>query len=213
MLFKVINDTGRRAPYCGPCATSALTGAPITRVEKMIRRVRDDAFKEHYGRKRRWKRKPIIRSTGTHEVKTVLERLGCKVERYNTALTTFGQFVDDTQHMPGAFLVEVTGHWIAVSGGHYADSANFDKTALEGADRRRLVNVWRVFAPVEPRFPTGIVKQVRPKKTGGPTPQQKRAQTLLVQMREWEKRKKRAETALKKLRPKLRRYEKLGVLA
>ena len=219
MLWPVQNDTGRRVYYCGPAAVSALTGTPLTRVEKMIFRVRDDWWRSQR-RKPSKRRRPFPKSTSTYEVTAVLERLGCKVTDYPTTdLKTLGQFVDDTQHMPGAFLVNVTKHWVAVSSGHVAETIGGGVVKWVETDRRKVKSAYRVFAPETPRQPTGIAKRTRTPKTPEQVSERrdatvlKRAKAVRLQVTEWEARIKRAQTALKKLRPRLRRYQKLGLVA
>lgn len=223
MLWPVQNDTGRWRYYCGPAAVSALTGTPVTRVEKMIKRVRQEARRKlppAIRRKRNeWARKQMVRGTGTYEVKTVLERLGCRIEDYPTSdLKTLGQFVDDTQFMDGAFLVSVTGHWVATSTGHIAETLNGGAVKWVEGDRRKVKSAWRVFAPAVPKEPTGIAKPATKLKTPDQVSARRQAKVLerakrvQQQVTDWQGRMKRAQTALKKLRPRLRRYQKLGLI-
>jgi hypothetical protein len=145
-----------------------------------------------------------------------LKRLGCRVEAYTPPVSTFGKFADDTRHVAGAFLVEVTGHWMTTSGGFYGDSNNMYEgpQPIESYHRakRRVRRAWRVFAPALPMYTledriAAAPRERKPKEDIRVV----RARKLAAQVKAWESKKKRAETALKKLRPKLRRYEKLGI--
>ncbi len=74
--FEPIVDVDHR-PYCGPLAIARLTGVPVSRIEKMLRRNR-------YGRYRDASALPI-KGTINAEVINVLQGLGCKVEKLSVA--------------------------------------------------------------------------------------------------------------------------------
>lgn len=207
-LFTPVVDVAHR-PYCGPTAIAALTGVPISRIEKMLRRCRRNSYRDAMGRK------IPIKGTHTWEVVKVLKRLGCKVEEFKSPLeSTFGKFVDDTKHM-GAFLVEVTGHWMASHKGLFCDTWSLSgPVPIEGywKAQRRVRRAWTVQAPTTPLYTTGEpVKMERPSK---PKVDIKvaRAEKILGQIKQWETKEKRAKTALKKLRAKAAYYRTTGVL-
>ena len=126
--------------------------------------------------------------------------------------SSFARFVDDTATLAGACLVEVTGHWMATAKGLFADTSHQEPRPVgDYANRtRRVVNAWQVFAPATPLEFADPIKAERPKK---PKADLKvvRAKKLAAQIKTWEAKKRRAENALKKLRPKLARYLKAGV--
>lgn len=207
-LFTPVIDVKHR-PYCGPTAIAALTGVPIARIEKMIRRGRK-GYRDSEGRR--------IAIKGTHpwEVIKVLERLGCKVHEVKTSHGTFGSFVEDTTHVGLPYLVEVTGHFMATHKGMFCDTSSLDgPRTIEGYRKvmRRVQRVWEVDAPETPMYTVSdsIAPPPREKKPKPPI-QVLRARRVAAQIKAWETRLKRAQTALKKLRPKLRRYERLGIV-
>lgn len=208
-LFTPVIDVKHR-PYCGPAAIAALTGVPVARIEKMLRRGRK-GYRDSDGRK--------IPIKGTHpwEVIKVLERLGCKVTEVKPAVSTFGRFVEDTVHVRTPYLVEVTGHFMATHQGSFCDTSSLEgPRALAGYRRatRRVQRVWEVEAPAEPKYTLADPIAPPPR---APKPKrdikQVRMARLAAQIAEWESRERRAKNALKKLRPKLRRYERIGVAA
>lgn len=206
-LFTPVIDVKHR-PYCGPAAIAILTGVPIARIEKMIRRGRK-GYRDSDGR-----RIPI---KGTHpwEVLKVLERLGCKVREIKCESRTFGSFVADTVHVSTPYLVEVTGHFMASYRGMYCDTSTLAGPQPIDAYKsrtRRVRRVWEVRAPATPMY-TIADPITPPPRERKPKPDIKvvRMRRLEVQIADWEAREKRAKTALKKLRPKLARYKRLGV--
>lgn len=137
--------------YCGPTAIVAITGASYENVYKKIRRIRKKngrqirAFRENrFGHYVDDGRLLPIKGTGTHEVLDCLRMLGKIVKEKGSGYDrnrgplgfrgdgsmervriggymTLGEFCKDRGHM-GPFLVEVTGHWIAVGWGKIACS-------------------------------------------------------------------------------------------
>lgn len=164
MLHTPINDVGHR-PYCGPTAIAAITGAPISVVYKKLRRVRADGDRRRYGKvvnggnvKRVDGKKRRIVGTGTTEVLKVLKRLGYPVvarlpQHKRPAGITLRQLCDDRAHL-GPHLVEVTGHWIAMSRGMLCDTHR--RTPVPWKEHpllRSKVIAWWVFPerpPVQP---------------------------------------------------------------
>lgn len=196
-LFRPIIDTNGHH-FCGPRSITSITGVPISRVEKMIKRMR--------------KSKSPVKGTYVWEVLKCLKRLGCRVEEMKTFESTLGRFRDDLEPTPHTYLVEVTGHWTVVRKGEKRDATS---------DLKRVVRAWIVKAPANPKYTTGAplptkhrIKVERELGLRPPKPDIKtvRARKLAAQIKEWESKMRRAENALKKLRPKLRRYERLAII-
>lgn len=208
-LFTPIIDVKHKA-YCGPTAIAALTGVPVSRIEKMLRRCRSNGYRNVDGRKL------PIRGTYRGEMIKVLKRLGCKVSEYKHVESTFGRFVEDTRFVDAMFLVNVTGHWMTSCKGTICDTSVITPKPADDYHRkqRRVKAVWKVEAPEKPKY-TIDDPITPPKREPKPKPDIKivRAQRLVEQIKWWEAKEKRAKTALAKLRPKLRRYQKLGVAA
>jgi len=189
MLFTPVKDVAH-VPYCGPTAIAALTGVPVSRIEKMIRRCRR-------GYKRR------IVGTYTSEAVKVLRRLGCKVEEVKTFEPTFGKFVEDTKTVSAPYLVRVTGHFMTTFKGTFCDTVEGPRS-IDGYDKnkRRVRQAWKVIAPAKPKYTTGV-----PKRESKPKPDIKvlRAAKLADDIKRWERKEKLAKTKLKKLRSRLKR--------
>jgi hypothetical protein len=202
-MFELVNDTKRRrGPYCGPTAIGLLTGVPVSRIEKMIRR-RRGGYRDVDG-----KRIPV-RGTGNGEVIAVLEALGCKVEKAKVTAQTFGRFVDDVRHA-GAFLVNVTGHYMVCEAGMMADTRNMTPIPIEQYGRAtwRVQRAWKVTAPETPRYTVNDpLTQVREKK---PKPDIKvvRYERAIASLKRWQSKAKRAETAVRRYRKQVRYYER-----
>lgn len=149
MIYEANIDVKRgRGPYCGPTAISLLTGEPISRIEKMIRRRRRGGFRDSTGRKM-----PI---KGTHpwEVIRVLTALGCRVELPTRGVKgeTLNTVVKECLPATGAFLIEVTGHFMVASGGMIADTTHKTPVPIStyGRKSRRVQKAWRVTAKPRP---------------------------------------------------------------
>lgn len=209
-LFKPIVDVQGKA-YCGPTSIAALTGVPVSRIRKMIRRVRGPYARDVNGRK------IAVRGTENSEVLKVLERLGCKVERMKETESTIARFAADTAHIGAAFLVNVTNHYIAVSAGMICDTYTQKEivpASKYSKPRWRVQRAWRIEAPVTPRYTiddplTAPAREPKPKRDLKAV----RADRLAKQIEAWEAKERRARNALKRLRPKLARYKKLGIAA
>lgn len=186
--------------YCGPTAVAALTGVPVGRIENMIRRKRRGGYRDRNGR-----RMPV-RGTYTWEIVRVLKRLGCKVEKMADTESTFGRFCDDTAHMSTAFLVEVTGHFMAVHRGMFVDTSHREPTTAAGYAKatRRVKLAWRIEAPAVPKYTTAEapVREPKPK----PDIRTVRAARVAKRLDAWIVRRKRADTAIRKLTRQARYY-------
>lgn len=207
-LFKPVVDVKHR-PFCGPTAVAALTGVPLARIEKMLRRSRK-GYRDSYGRK------IAIKGTHTSEVLDVLRRLDCKVGEPSRPAMTFARFCDDTINVPDAYLVEVPGHFMVTCQGLYCDNGTLAGPQPASGYRkplRRIKRAWKVEAPTIPKYTLADPISAPPRE---PKPKRDikevRAEQLAARILAWERRKRRAETALKKLRPKLARYRRLGIV-
>jgi hypothetical protein len=206
--FAPVIDVNRRV-YCGPYAIAVLTGVPVTRIEKMLRR-RRKGWRDDLGRKL------PIKSAGNTECIRVLETLGCKVERVSDLQPTLGAFCRDREFVSLTYLVNVTDHYVVVHKGTYCDSGTrgVPKPIADAGScaRWKVHKAWVVTAPERPRYTIDdpIVAAPRPKKPK-PDLREQRMAALAAQIKRWETKEKRAKTALKKLRPKLARYQRQGV--
>lgn len=192
----------KHRPYCGPTAAAALTGVPLSRIEAMLRR-RRKGFKDSLGRKR------PIKGTYTWEIVGVLKRLGCKVTELRDPESTLGRFGQDTAHIRAAYLVEVTGHFMATYMGQFCDTSSLVRPSpIEGYHRaaRRVRRAWRVEAPAEPKFgqAPGAPRAAAPKLSVTEV----RAARVAAAIKRWTAKKKRAETALRKLKRQESYYAK-----
>jgi hypothetical protein len=200
-LFQPVLDA-KHTPYCGPAAVAILTGVPLTRVEKMLKR----------GRKG-WGSK-AIKGTYTWEIKKVLKRLGCKIEDMKNPENTICKFADDVRHA-GTYLVQVTGHYMVACAGVIADNGNPQGIPLEmyGRGGRRVRRAWRVIAPTLPKFTVDDAlttsKPAKPKKDLKTV----RAAKVAADIKRWERKEKLAKTKLKKLRAKQKYYQRQNVVA
>jgi hypothetical protein len=140
MLHPVNRDV-KGGVYCGPTAIAAITGQPVSVIYKRLRRVRADRDRKNYGKvpvggalKRMDGHKRPIVGTSNHEVLTVLERLGYPSVAMDVvgrklargwggmqSTMTLRRFCDDMAHL-GPTLIEVTGHYVAVSRGMILDT-------------------------------------------------------------------------------------------
>lgn len=142
-----IDVTRGKGPYCGPTAIAILTGEPISRIEKMIRRRRRGGFRNSAGCKM------PIKGTYNWEVIAVLKTLGCRVEEVKRVSgETLSNLVTECLPSTGAYLVNVTGHFMVASGGMIADTTH--KTPISVVDyrrkSRRVQQVWKVVAKPRP---------------------------------------------------------------
>lgn len=203
-LFTPVLDV-KRTPYCGPTSVAALTGVPYSRIDKLLRRCRRGGYRDRRGR-----RIPI-RGTYTWEIVNVLKNLGCKVTEMTHPEGTFGRFCRDTAHINAAYLVEVTGHFMATYKGTLCDTSNLAPVQIDGYQHasRRVRRAWRVDAPATPMYTTADTQAVRPTKPE-PNIREVRAANVAAQIKKWDTKRKRAETALRKLRKRERYYARVG---
>ena len=97
--------------YCGPTAVCAITGANQTKVERIIHRSRRS-------------RKPII-GTVFHELHEAFRLLGWNIRRnalpYCEKPLTFHRWARSFRRNDTIYLVNITGHWVAVHGRRACD--------------------------------------------------------------------------------------------
>ncbi len=129
MLYDAIRDVKGKG-WCGPTAISSITQTPISKIQKMVRRVRSDSERKRFGRvligglaKRCDGGKMPVRGMYNSEIIEVMRRLKFKVVHKSEKdyKGTLGQFIFDCGHM-GPFIVCVTGHYVAVSKGMICDT-------------------------------------------------------------------------------------------
>lgn len=127
MLHEPIKDVKGKG-WCGPTAISAITQTPISKIQKMVRRVRADRERKHHGRvlnggnaKNVNGGKMPVRGMYNFEVIEVMRRLKFNTDGEKSFKGTFRDFCDDCGHM-GPFIVQVTRHYIAVSKGMACDT-------------------------------------------------------------------------------------------
>jgi hypothetical protein len=204
-LFTPVIDVKRvRGPYCGPTAIAALTGVPISRIEKMLRRRRRGGYKDINGRK------IPIQGTGNHEVLRVLKTLGCKVKKFTMTESTISRFCHDTEHA-GTFLVNVTDHYVTTHAGLVCDT--YCKTPTPVAEypkpQLRVVRAWRVEAPESPKYT--IADPIKPQRAAKPPRDLKaeRHTKALAVQKKWQRKLKLAQTKLKAANAKVRYYERV----
>jgi hypothetical protein len=120
MLYEPIHDVKGKG-WCGPTAISSITQTPISTIQKMVRRVRSDCEKAYYGRRIKRDRKLPVRGMYKSEVVQVMKRLKFKTSEFKPYTGTLAAFCDDRAHL-GPFIVQVTGHFVAVSQGMICDT-------------------------------------------------------------------------------------------
>ena len=145
MIYEPNIDVKRGSgPYCGPTAIALITGEPISRIEKMIRRKRRGGFRDSTGRKM------PIKGTYPWEIIKVLAALGCRVDLPTKGVKgeTLNNVVNEHIPAAGTFLIEVTGHFMVASGGMIADTTHKTPIPISTYRRksRRVQQVWRVTA-------------------------------------------------------------------
>jgi hypothetical protein len=155
MLFTPVYDVRNRA-FCGPTAISAVTGQPISEIRETIRetcRTLDAAG-----------RKAKIMGVANSELLIAMGTFGWKVveemenqwfprplDRSRAPRYRFQQFLEEHGH-DGPYVVNVTGHYIAVGWGEACDTYTklpIEITRWNKARGRRWVQNWWKFAQVE----------------------------------------------------------------
>lgn len=144
-LRDVVNDTKSR-PFCGPMAVAAITGEPISRVRDAFRLVRYGEGWIHN------QRAPAIMGTLAHEVARVLRLFGYVGSwRVVDDQPTVAAWLEARSGVERThpLVVQVTGHWIALSGWEFCDTRSRGRVvdAEEAPGRRKRVR--RVFVITE----------------------------------------------------------------
>lgn len=119
-----------------------MTGAPFDKVYKMVRRYRGERERRTRGRilNGGWVRdingrKLPIRGMYNSELLEIMRRLGFKSKPHQEWGMTLREFCENWGHM-GPFIVNVTGHYVAVSHGMACD--NTSKVPVPIAEFPRL---------------------------------------------------------------------------
>ena len=138
MIYLLNNDTGRNI-FCGPGAISIVTGQPVSKIEKMVRRYRK-TNKEYADFMGYPKFKKLvnwmlpsnpIKAMWDHEIIKVLQRLKYKVKIVKTSLpsNTFKpryislrQFVMDTEYEKYPYIISVKHHYMVTYRGTVLDN-------------------------------------------------------------------------------------------
>lgn len=150
-MLRTPNYDVRTRAFCGPTAMSAITGEPISRIRDVIRQVwgnpRTDAG-------RAW---PVMGLDNKSMIEAmyllgwgVVEKATSENNLFTRDIFRFGDFLDACGHV-GPFIVNVTGHYIAVSHGEACDTATqlpIEIARWRRARRQRWVQHWWRFAPL-----------------------------------------------------------------
>jgi hypothetical protein len=165
---------------------------PVSRIDKMLRRKRREWSKRQ--------RKRPVQGVFNSEAITVLERLGCKLEKLVIVEPTLGRFADDTAAFGAPCLVNVINHYVVTYQGKWNDTTGSNK---------RVQQAWKVTAPAQPKYTSGIVHRLRKPKEKRDL-RAERYGNVLAKIKRWESKLKRANTELKKLLRQKRYYEQQG---
>jgi hypothetical protein len=141
MLKVVKNDTPTRA-WCGPTVVSCITGKKVSKVREAIRKVRGP---------RSDGTKAAIMGTTTYEVRSAFAALGWRMDRVKSdkiaGLTLAAWLRQREKGDLSTYVVEVTGHWVAVRGRMFVDTFTKGEPVTIGkapGRRKRVVAVYRV---------------------------------------------------------------------
>jgi hypothetical protein len=118
--------TADAGTFCGPAALAALTGIPAKQVEDVV-----VEWRKQTGNARRKPRgtKCPVKAMWWSEVEPIAERLGHKATRIVTPHGKNTLNVWMRSHPTGNWIVLITGHFIAISGGWMVDTRHRDGTA------------------------------------------------------------------------------------
>ncbi|MGD9783730.1 MAG: hypothetical protein AB7E80_04815 [Hyphomicrobiaceae bacterium] len=116
------NDTGRIA-FCGPYVLSAITGYPISKVEDVVRDLRDVPDG----------RKPVVEGTHSGEVEEALARFGYLMKPVATFMhlarkerPTLWTWMQKPRNAWSFYILAIhkgkEGHWILVKGAKMCDT-------------------------------------------------------------------------------------------
>jgi hypothetical protein len=186
-VYDLQNDLGGTA-YCGPSAIAHLTGLPLSAAEDLIRR-----------RRKGWRStKRRITAVWLWEVPAVLKSLGCKLVPIKKPAASLGSFIDDTKHIPLPMLVAVGGHVCVVFKGTCTDDILRTKRRVEAAwtVQRPVTIAYKPLAVREPKAPPTKLEQA-----------QRKLAAVDARRKAWIAKRKRAETAIRKLNESVKYYE------
>jgi len=139
---------GTRREFCGPTAIAAVTGASLEEVRDAIRQERGPELRSDGGYM------PIM---GLHNVEMLgaMDQLGWKVVEEDAwrdraelmaasraKLCTLGEFAAEHGH-DGPYIVNVTGHYVAISHGEFCDTRSILPVELDRAMKwKGLAGKW-----------------------------------------------------------------------
>jgi hypothetical protein len=128
-LWNVKSGDSQKRLYCGPVAVAALIGADVDEVIRVIQRQR--------------KNRRQVQGTGPSELQHVLQHFGHDMQlvsdlgRNPPTLATWERERTDSE-FEQAWLLVVTGHWVAVRGRWFVDTwSNGTPVRITDAPRRR----------------------------------------------------------------------------
>ncbi len=121
-LNEVRNDTGRVA-FCGPYVLAAITGYSISKVEEVVRDLREVPTG----------RKPVVKGTYTEEVAEALGRFGYKMKLVSSFMhlarkerPTLWSWMQKPRNAWAHYILAIhkgkEGHWILVKGVKMCDT-------------------------------------------------------------------------------------------
>ncbi len=121
-LNEVKNDTGRVA-FCGPYVLSAITGYSISKVEDVVRDLREVPAG----------RKPVVKGTYTEEVAEALFRFGYKMKPVSSFMLlprkerpTLWNWMQKPRNAWAHYILAIhkgkEGHWILIKGVKMCDT-------------------------------------------------------------------------------------------
>jgi hypothetical protein len=137
MLYEVSNSLDGKV-YCGPMALAAITGLDTATI---VAKLKDN--------RRRVSGNPTIRGTRFGELAMVASEFGWSVEHIKTFIRNPPTLAGwaKTRDRDTAYLIAVTGHWVALKGHWFCDTrtcgvpVRFTKAPHR---RKRVESVFRV---------------------------------------------------------------------
>ncbi|MFM1815824.1 MAG: hypothetical protein RLZ98_2519 [Pseudomonadota bacterium] len=125
-LWRVQSSDKRRKTWCGPTAVSAITGIDPAEVHRVIQHSRGGK---------------AVMGTYPHELELALNHFGYRlvwVEDRSADPPTLATWERERADMEAAYIVMVTGHWVAVRGRWFCDTfTRGEPVPIKKAPRRR----------------------------------------------------------------------------
>ena len=128
-LWNVKSSDARKRLYCGPVAVAALIGADVDEVIRVIQLHRNN--------------RRLVRGTNANDLHNAFRHFGCGIQlvadlsRNSPTLATWERDRTDLE-FEQAWLLVVTGHWVAVRGRWFVDTwSNGAPVRITDAPRRR----------------------------------------------------------------------------